>query len=35
MVAQHFVERYFSRGYGASGRARLRLRTFAGGQGGK
>jgi polar amino acid transport system permease protein len=33
MVAQYFVERYYSRGYGTSTRARVRLRGFLGGQG--
>jgi polar amino acid transport system permease protein len=34
LVGQHFIERYFSRGYGAQGRARLRLRGLAAERGG-
>jgi polar amino acid transport system permease protein len=33
MVAQHFIERYFSRGYGTAHRARVRLRGLAGPRG--
>jgi polar amino acid transport system permease protein len=32
MVAQHFIERYFSRGFGTTQRARVRLRGLAGGR---
>jgi polar amino acid transport system permease protein len=35
LVGQYFIERYFSRGYGAQGRARLRLRGLAAEHGGK
>jgi polar amino acid transport system permease protein len=35
LVGQYFLERYFSRGYGARGRARLRLRGMAAEHGGK
>jgi polar amino acid transport system permease protein len=35
MVAQYFVERHFSRGYGATGRARQRLRDIGVEQGGR
>jgi polar amino acid transport system permease protein len=34
MAAQFFVERHFSRGYGTTGRARLRLRSLQAEQGG-
>jgi polar amino acid transport system permease protein len=35
MVAQYYVERHFSRGYGAAGKARQRLRDIQAEQGGK
>ena len=35
MVAQFFVERHFSRGYGSTGRARQRLRDIGVEQGGR
>jgi polar amino acid transport system permease protein len=35
MVAQYFVERHFSKGYGATGRARQRLRDIGVEQGGR
>jgi polar amino acid transport system permease protein len=35
MVAQHFIERYFSRGYGTARQARVRLRGLSAGRGGK
>jgi polar amino acid transport system permease protein len=34
MIGQHFVERYFSRGYGTAREARVRLRGLSRGQGG-
>jgi polar amino acid transport system permease protein len=34
MIVQFFVERHFSKGYGAAGRARLRLQTIQAEQGG-
>ena len=34
LVGQYFLERHFSRGYGRSGRAKIRLRTLAAGVGG-
>jgi len=34
MVVQYFVERHFSRGYGAVGRAQIRLQALSTGQGG-
>jgi polar amino acid transport system permease protein len=34
LVGQYFIERYFSRGYGAQGRARLKLRGLAAEHGG-
>jgi polar amino acid transport system permease protein len=35
LVGQHFVERYFSRGYGTAERARLRIRDIAAEQSGR
>lgn len=35
MVGQHFLERYFSRGYGSAGAARLRLRARGAGAAGE
>ncbi|WP_067498312.1 amino acid ABC transporter permease [Actinoplanes sp. TFC3] len=35
MIVQFFVERHFGRGYGASGKAKMRLRGIAAEQGGK
>jgi polar amino acid transport system permease protein len=35
MVAQYFVERHFSKGYGTTGRARQRLRDIGVEQGGR
>jgi polar amino acid transport system permease protein len=35
LVGQYFIERYFSRGYGTQGRARLKLRGIAAEHGGK
>ncbi|MPZ26070.1 MAG: ABC transporter permease subunit [Micromonosporaceae bacterium] len=35
MIGQHFVERYFSRGFDVSRQARVRLRGWGAGQGGK